>query len=73
MRLYGTPYTEGMKVPKIEDGYNKGLRLTEKTQSVVAALESGKNPARHFEQRISACVVLYCLHYSDSLASWIVP
>ena len=56
----------------IEDGDNKGLRLTEKRRLIAAALESEKDLARRFEQRISACILLYCLYYSDCLASWIV-
>ncbi len=54
-------------MPKNEDGDNKGLRLTEGRRLMVAALESEKDRARRFEQRISACTTpipwppgLYC-------------
>jgi hypothetical protein len=59
-------------VQKNEDGDNESLRLTGGRQSTIAALESEKDRARRFKQRVSTCILLYCLYHFDSLASWIV-
>ena len=73
MRKHGVRDAERTKgVQKNEDGDNESLRLTEGRQSTIAALESEKDRARRFKQRVSTCILLYCLYHFDSLASWIV-